>query len=110
MKISNNLEMSSMRALGSLPSKVSGFADSGGRGARSWVAGGGGGGGYGYGIQGSMEIQEVVRQDKAVLQEVHQVALQGVRCGRQDRRELQGLQEALGSETVEVRQKGCQEG
>ena len=50
MKISNNLEMSSMRALGSLPSKVSGFADSGGRGARSWFAGGGGG--YGYGIQG----------------------------------------------------------
>ena len=50
MKISNNLEMSSMRALGSLPSKVSGFADSGGCGAHSWVAGGGGR--YGYGIQG----------------------------------------------------------
>ena len=50
MKISNNLEMNSMRALGSLPLKVSGFEDSGGRGARSWVAGGGGG--YGYGIQG----------------------------------------------------------
>ena len=50
MKIINNLEMSSMSALGSLPSKVSGFADSGGRSARSWVTGGGGG--YGYGIQG----------------------------------------------------------
>ena len=50
MKISNNLEMGSMRALGSLPSKVSGFADSGGCGARLCVAGGGGG--YGYGIQG----------------------------------------------------------
>ena len=50
MKISNNLEMSSMRALGLLPLKVSGFVDSGGCGACLWVTGGGGV--YGYGIQG----------------------------------------------------------
>ena len=43
-------EVSSMRALGLLPLKVSGFADSGGCGAHSWVADGGGG--YGYSIQG----------------------------------------------------------
>ena len=64
--------------------------------------------------KGSTGIQEVDRQGKgvlqdrvalqAVLQEVHQVALQGVRRDRQDRREV------LGSETVEVLQTGCQEG
>ena len=68
----------------------------------------------------STETQEVDRQDKGVLQdrmvlqvvlqEVRQVALQGVRRDRQDRRELWGLQGALGSETVEVPQMGRQEG
>ena len=89
-----------MRALGSLPSKVSGFADSGGRGACSWVAGGGGG--YGGTVsRGSKGTQEVVRQDRVVLQGVHR------EC--QDCQELQGLQEALVLETVEVLQMGRQE-
>ena len=64
--------------------------------------------------KGSTGTQEVARQVKGVLQgvlqEVRQVALQAVRRGRQDRRELRGLQEALGSETVEVPQMGRQEG
>ena len=70
--------------------------------------------------KGSTEIQEGDRQDKgvlqdrvvlqAVLQEVCQVALQGVCRDRQDRRELQGIQGARGSETVEVLQTGRQVG
>ena len=69
--------------------------------------------------KGSMETQEVGRQDKGVLQdrvvlqvvlqEVCQAVLQGARRDRQDRRELQGLQEALSLETVEVLQTGCRE-
>ena len=57
--------------------------------------------------RGSMETQEVVLQ--AVLQEVRQVAIQGVRHDRQDRQELWGLQETLGLETVGVLQTGRQE-
>ena len=70
--------------------------------------------------KGSTETQEVGRQDKGVLQdrvvlqvvlqEVCQAVLQGARRDRQDRRELRGVQEALGLETVEVLQTGCQEG
>ena len=62
--------------------------------------------------KGSTGIQEVGRQDKGVLQDrvVLQVVLQEVRRDRQDRRELWGLQGALGSETVEVLQTGCQVG
>ena len=64
--------------------------------------------------KGSMEIQEVVHQGKAVLQavllEVLQEVRQGVHRDRQDHRELRSLQEALGSETVEVLQTGSQEG
>ena len=41
--------------------------------------------------------------------EIQEVALQGVRRDHQDRWELQGFQEVLGSETVEVLQTGCQE-
>ena len=52
--------------------------------------------------KGSTETQEVVRQDRGVLQGVHH--------DHQDRWELRGLQEALGSETVEVLQMGRQEG
>ena len=65
--------------------------------------------------KGSTETQEGDRQDKGVLQdrvalqEVRQVALQGVCRDRQDRRELRDLQEVLGSETVEVLQTGRQE-
>ena len=68
--------------------------------------------------KGSTETQEVGRQDKgvlqdraalqAVLQEVCQVALQGVHRDRQDCRDLRDLQEVLGSETVEVLQTGRQ--
>ena len=64
--------------------------------------------------KGSTEIQGVDRWDKGVLQDrvvlqvVLQVALQGVRRDRQNRRELRGLQGALGSETVEVLQTGRQ--
>ena len=50
--------------------------------------------------KGSMEIQEVVHQGKAVLQAVH--------CDRQDHWELRDLQEALGLETVEALQMSCQ--
>ena len=50
IKISSNLGMSSMSVFESLPSKVSGFADSGGRVACSWVTSGGGG--YRYSIHG----------------------------------------------------------
>ena len=50
----------------------------------------------------STGTQEVVHQDKVVLQE--RVVLQGVRHDRRDCRELRGLQGALGSETVEVPQ------
>ena len=71
MKISNNLEMSSMRALGLLLSKVSGFADSGGHGACSWVASGGG-------------VYGMVSRDSTGTQEV---VLQGV---HHDRRDCQG--------------------
>ena len=56
--------------------------------------------------KGSTGTQEVVLQDRVVLQEV----LQGVLRDRQDRRELRDLQEILGSETVEVLQTGRQEG
>ena len=81
MKFSSNLEMSSMRALGSLPSKVSGFADSGGRGARLWVAVVEGG--TGTVSKGSTETQEVVGQDRVVLQDrvVPQAVLQEVLPG-----------------------------
>ena len=58
--------------------------------------------------KGSTEIQEGDRQDKGVLQD--RVVLQGVCCDRQDCWELQGLQEALNLETVEVLQTGRQEG
>ena len=51
--------------------------------------------------KGSTETHEVVRQDRVVLQ--------GVCCDRQDCWELQGLQEALSLETVEVLQTGCRE-
>ena len=74
----------------------------------------------GTGSKGSTGIQEAGRQDKGVLQdrvvlqvvlqEVRQAVLQGVRHDRQDRQELWGLQGALGLETVEVLQTGCQEG
>ena len=66
--------------------------------------------------KGSMGTQEVVCQDKGVLQDrvvlqvIIQAVLQGVHRDRQDRRELRGVQEALGLETVEVLQTGCQEG
>ena len=62
--------------------------------------------------RGSTGTQEVGRQDKGVLQDrvVLQVVLQEVRRDRQDRRELWGLQGALGSETVEVLQTGRQGG
>ena len=50
--------------------------------------------------KGSKGTQEVVRQDRGVLQGVHH--------DHQDRWELRGLQEALGSETVEVLQMGRQ--
>ena len=52
--------------------------------------------------KGSTGIQEVVCQGRGVLQ--------GVCRNHQDRWELQGLQEALGLETVEVLQTGRQEG
>ena len=42
--------------------------------------------------------------------EIQEVALQGVRRDHQDRWELQGFQEVLGSETVEVLQTGRQGG
>ena len=70
--------------------------------------------------KGSMGTQEVVCQDKGVLQdrvvlqvvlqEVRQAVLQGVRRDRQDRRELRGHQGVQGSETVEVLQTGRQVG
>ena len=55
-----------------------------------------------------MEIQEVVRQDRGVLQ--GRVVLQAVRHDRQDCRELRDLQEVLGLETVRILQTDCQEG
>ena len=60
--------------------------------------------------KGSTEIQGVDRRDKGVLLDrvVLQVVLREVRRDRQDHRELGGLQEVLGSETVEVLQTGCQ--
>ena len=50
--------------------------------------------------KGSTETQEVVRQDRGVLQGVHH--------DHQDRWELRGLQEALGLKIVEVLQMGHQ--
>ena len=61
----------------------------------------------------STETQEVVCQERVVLyvvlQEVCQVALQGVCRDRQDHWELRGLQGIWGLETIEVLQTGCQE-
>ena len=55
---------------------------------------------------GTVSKDSTGTQDKlvlqTVLQEAHQVVLQGFCCDCQDRRELQGLQEALGLETVEA--------
>ena len=58
--------------------------------------------------KGNTETQEVVHPDRVALQDT--VVLQRVRRDRQDCRELRGLQEALGLETVEVLQTGRQEG
>ena len=61
--------------------------------------------------KGSKGTQEVVHQDRVVLQAVlRQVAFQGVRHDRQDCQELWGLQEVLDSKTVEVLKTGRQEG